>query len=155
MIKTLVVIAVLLIVTVSAAFIIINKESDDRNDEGSDPVSDTISITINGHVLSAQLSDNSSAKAFVERLKNGPVTVHMDHYGGFEIVGELGFSLPKNDRNITTSPGDIILYQGDKVTIYYDVNTYSFTKLGKISDTSQSELKSIIGSGSVNVTFSL
>lgn len=114
-----------------------------------------IYIKINDNVLSATLEDNSSSKALVDKLKQGDITIKMSDYGNFEKVGELGFSLPANDKSITTQPGDIILYQKDKITIYYDTNTWDFTKLGKIDNVSQNELKKILGDGDVSVTFSL
>ena len=79
----------------------------------------------------------------------------MSDYANFEKVGPLGFSLPRNDKSITTTPGDIILYQGNQITIYYDTNTWNFTKLGKIENLTQKELKEILGNGDVTVTFSL
>lgn len=112
-----------------------------------------LSIEVNGHTLTATWNDNSSAAAFVARLKEGPVTVSMHDYGDFEKVGPLGFSLPRNDTSITTVPGDVILYQGNQITIYYDTNSWSFTRLACINDTSN--LRSILGSGNVTVTFSI
>lgn len=114
-----------------------------------------IYIKVNDSVLSATLDDNSSSKALVDKLKQGDITIHMSDYGNFEKVGELGFILPANDKNITTEPGDIILYQKDKITIYYDTNTWNFTKLGKIDNVNKNELKKILGDGDVSVTFSL
>ncbi len=67
----------------------------------------------------------------------------------------MGFSLPINDKNITTEAGDLILYQGNQITLYYDTNTWSFTKLGKVQNVSQKELKEILGTGNVELTFSL
>lgn len=79
----------------------------------------------------------------------------MSDYGNFEKVGNLGTTLPRNDTRITTSPGDIILYQGSSITIYYDTNTWSFTRLGKINGVTREELLSALGKDSVQVTFSL
>ena len=79
----------------------------------------------------------------------------MHDYGSFEKVGPLGSSLPANDTQITTEPGDVILYQGNQITIYYDVNSWNFTRLGKVQDLSQKELNSILGDGDVTVRFSL
>ena len=110
---------------------------------------------VNGKVLSILASDNSSADAFLDLLKTGDVTIDMHDYGSFEKVGPLGTTLPKNDEQITTEPGDVILYQGNQVTIYYDVNSWSFTRLGKVQGVSQAELKEILGEGNVTVTFSL
>ena len=84
------------------------------------------------HTLTATLADNSSAVAFYEELQKAPVTVKMHDYGSFEKVGSLPKSLPRNDKQITTKAGDIILYQGNQITIYYDTNSWNFTCLGKV-----------------------
>ncbi len=114
-----------------------------------------LNITVGSKTLTATLADNSSAQALAERLKISPITVEMHDYGNFEKVGSLGFDLPRNDEQITTSAGDIILYQGNQITIYYDTNSWNFTKLGKIENITKSELLSILGQGNVAVTFSL
>ena len=110
---------------------------------------------VNGAILQIRPENNSSAVAFIELLRNGDVTVEMHDYGSFEKVGPLGTMLPRNDAEITTGPGDVILYQGDQITIYYDVNSWNFTRLGKVQNVSRDELKSILGSGDVTVRFSL
>ena len=120
--------------------------------EGDQPM---IYAHVNGKVLKILAAENSSADAFLDHLKAGDVTVDMHDYGSFEKVGSLGTSLPRNDEQITTEPGDVILYQGDQITIYYDVNSWSFTRLGKVQDLSQAELKEILGDGNVTITFSL
>ena len=103
--------------------------------------------------LTATLENNSSAVAFYELLKKGAVTISMSDYGNFEKVGSLGTTLPRNDKQITTSAGDIILYQGNQITIYYDKNSWNFTRLGKVEDVSQ--LKKILGKGDVTAVFSI
>lgn len=113
-----------------------------------------LKIEANGNVLYADFEDNNSADAFIELLRTESVTVNMHDYGNFEKVGDLGHTLPRNDTQITTEPGDVILYQGNQITIYYDVNTWSFTKLAHIN-ISQSDLKAFLGEGNVAVTFSL
>jgi len=105
------------------------------------------------HTLTATLENNSSAEAFYELLKKGAVTISMSDYGNFEKVGSLGTTLPRNDKQITTSAGDIILYQGNQITIYYDKNSWNFTRLGKVEDVSQ--LKTILGKGDVTAVFSI
>ena len=112
-------------------------------------------ITVNGTTLTATLANNSSAEAFRELLAKGPVTVEMHDYGNFEKVGPLGQSLPTNNQQITTEAGDIILYQGNQITIYYDRNSWNFTRLGKINGVTSQQLRDILGSGDVSVTFSL
>ena len=116
---------------------------------------DEIIIKVNGRVLNVKLEDNSSAKAFAEKLKSGGITISAHDYGNFEKVGNLGFNLPTNDKNITTEAGDLILYQGNQITLYYDTNSWNFTKLGKVQNVLQNELKEILGSGNVELTFSL
>lgn len=111
-------------------------------------------LIIKNTKISAKLEDNSSAQALAEKLAEGDITVEAHDYGNFEKVGELGFSLPTNDEQMTTESGDIILYQGDKLTVYYDENSWSFTKLGHI-DMPQNELKALLGDGDVSITLSL
>ena len=114
-------------------------------------------VQIGGTVWVATLEDNPSVTAWKELLAKGPLTVDMSDYGGFEKVGGIGTDLPQTNRQITTRPGDIILYQGSSVTIYYDENTWSFTPLGHINGVSESELREVLnaGGGNVSVTFSL
>lgn len=112
-----------------------------------------LKITVGDYELLATFEDNSSAREFQTLLAQGPVTVSMDDYGGFEKVGSLGTTLTRNDTQITTQPGDVILYQGNQITIYYGTNTWSFTRLARIDD--PTDLKQKLGSGSVSVTFSL
>lgn len=107
-------------------------------------------------VLEMELADNASAKAFEERLQKGDVTVTMNDYGNFEKVGELGFELVRTDENITTEPGDVILYLGTNITIYYDTNSWNFTLLGKIKNmTRETMLQFFGGKGEVTVRFSI
>ncbi len=110
-------------------------------------------IEANGHTFYAALEDNSSAEAFAANLSSGPINVDMHDYGNFEKVGSLPWSLPRNDEDITTVPGDVILYQGNQITIYYDQNTWDFTRLAKIGNTSREELPEAFGNGNVTVAF--
>lgn len=110
---------------------------------------------VNDSILPILAIENSSADAFLELLKTGDVTIDMHDYSSFEKVGPLETTIPRNDTQVTTEPGDVILYQGNQVTIYYDVNSWSFTLLGKVQGLSQAELKKILGNGNVTVTFSL
>lgn len=114
-----------------------------------------INIEVNNHTLTATLADNSSAEAFAELLKKEPLTIEMDDYSNFEKVGTLPEALPRNDEKINTDAGDLILYQGNKFVMYYDTNSWTFTRLGHLNDISKSELQQILGEGSVTVTISL
>ena len=133
------------------------KETDVKESEtGEDMIEENVFYITAGQVtFKAYFADNSSALGFKEKLSDSDVTVSMHDYGNFEKVGQLGFSLPRNDTRITTEPGDVILYQGNQITVYYDTNTWSFTRLGKIENASREELLSAFGDGEVTVTFSL
>lgn len=103
----------------------------------------------------AALEDNTSAEALTEKLNSAPLTLTMKDYGGFEKVGDLPWQLPQNDRQITTVPGDVILYQGDKITVYYGENTWNFTRLARIGNVSREELLAALGEGETTVGFYL
>lgn len=126
-------------------------------DENTKPVRNTcvLVIEVGEKLFYANLEDNSSAKALIEKLNSGPITVDMHDYGNFEKVGSLPWELPRNDESITTVPGDIILYQGNQITIYYDENSWSFTRLAKIENTSKEELLAALGDGDVSVSLYL
>ena len=112
-------------------------------------------IKINNKALNIELEDNSATIELKKRLQNGDVVVNAHEYGGFEKVGNLGFSLPREDTNITTSAGDIVLYQGNQISLFYNSNSWSYTKLGKIQNVSSNELKNILGNGDVTIIFTL
>ncbi len=133
----------------------IQDESGDteRSGESVNEQAKVISLTIADESFIVTLADNSSAEALKELLDKGELTINMSDYGGFEKVGSLGESLPTNDKQMTTKLGDVILYQGDKLVIYYDTNSWSFTKLGEIENTEN--LKEALGKGEVTVTMSI
>ena len=114
-----------------------------------------ITITINGTTMNAVFNDNSSSRALYGVLQNGSITINMRDYGGMEKVGNLPKSLPRNDTPTDTDAGDLILYQGRAFVIYYDTNSWDFTPLGKIEGVSKSELKKILGSGSVTAILAI
>ena len=112
-------------------------------------------IDVNGNTLYADFADNASAEEFKEKLKDGAISVHLEDYGNFEKVGDLPWSITRSDTNITTVPGDVILYQGNMITIYYSENTWNFTYLARIPDATRESLLEVLGQGDVEVTFSL
>ncbi len=112
-------------------------------------------IKIGDHVLTATLVENTSVTALKEALSKGPITINMRDYGSMEKVGSLGLDLPRNDEQITTQAGDLILYQGNAFVIYYAPNSWNFTRLGKINHVTAEELREILGDGNVTITLSL
>ena len=123
--------------------------------EGNTEADNVMTISANGHVFTATLEENSSAQALKDMLRQGPLTIDMRDYANMEKVGEIGADLPTNDEQISTVPGDIILYQGNSLVIYYDTNDWNFTRLGKIENVTGEELKEALGDGDVTVTFTL
>ena len=112
-----------------------------------------IKAIINNKELSIELDNNEATNKLLEKLNNNNIEISLADYGNFEKVGDLGFSLPTNDINITTKPGDIVLYQGNKIVIFYDSNTWSYTKLGHITNIKKEELISILGKTNINIIF--
>lgn len=114
-----------------------------------------IQITVGDTTFTAIPEENSSADALIALLEKEPITVHMSDYAGMEKVGSLGTSLPRNDTYISVDAGDVILYQGNQITIYYGTNSWSFTKLAVIQNATKERLLEALGSNDVDVTFSL
>jgi hypothetical protein len=115
----------------------------------------SMNIVIGDTVLTATLAENSSVDALKEALSAGPITLNMRDYGNMEKVGPLGMDLPRNDQQITTEAGDIILYQGNALVIYYAPNSWNFTRLGRINNVTAEDLREILGDGNVTITLSL
>jgi len=130
-------------------------ETDTNQDNSNVMEANSMNIKIGDIVLTATLVENSSVDALKEALSEGPITVNMRDYGSMEKVGSLGMELPRNDEQITTEAGDIILYQGNALVIYYAPNSWNFTRLGKINNVTAEELREILGDGNVIITLSL
>ena len=112
-------------------------------------------ITINGQTQSVTLVENAATKTLVEKLQQAPVTVTLNSSGGFEIWGALGFSLPTSNQQITAQPGDVNLYSGSNICIFYGSNSWSYTRLGKIDGLSESELRTFLKAGESNISVTL
>lgn len=112
-------------------------------------------IRTSDRVFYATLESNRSAQALVEKLNAEALTLVMSDYGHFEKVGTLPWVLPESNEDITTGPGDVILYQGDKLTLYYDTNRWNFTKVAHIGNATKEALLEALGEGDAVVTFSL
>ena len=116
-----------------------------------------MNIKINGKTMSVVLEDNSATRKLLELLKEKSITYVAEDYGGFEKVGPLGYSLPTSNTQITTEAGDVILYSGNQIVLFYGSNSWSYTRLGRIRYGSLQELKDFLhaGKGDVDVTLSV
>ena len=125
-------------------------EKQDEPEEGAD-----FKMMIGATRVNVEWEGNESVKALLELAKGGPLTVQMSMYGGFEQVGSLGTSLPRNDTQTTTQAGDIVLYSGDQIVVFYGSNSWAYTRLGHITDKTAGELAELLGHGGVTITLSV
>ena len=112
-----------------------------------------MNVNVNGQDFTATLEQNSAVSALVQMIENGPVTLQLSDYAGFEKVGPLGQSLPASNSQTTTQTGDIVLYQGNQIVMFYGSNSWSYTRIGRIDDLTGWE--EALGSGDVTVTLSV
>ena len=129
--------------------------------ESADPVQSSaeenkmkseLTMKINGETVTVEWEDNESVSALRELASESPITIQTSLYGGFEQVGSIGRSLPRNDERITTEAGDIVLYSGNQFVVFYGSNTWSYTKLGHITDKTPSELTALLENDNVTIT---
>ena len=112
-----------------------------------------MTLQIGNSSFTATLESNEAVDALVDMMREAPVVIQMSDYSGFEKVGSLGTSLPASNQQTTTQSGDIVLYNGNQIVVFYGSNSWSYTRLGRIDDLSGWE--DALGSGDVTVTFSL
>ena len=134
----------------------VHKEDNIETDTQDNMEEDTVmnmNVQVGDVVFSATLEKNEAVDAFVEMMQENPVVIQMSDYSGFEKVGSLGTSLPSSNSQTTTHAGDIVLYNGNQIVIFYGSNSWSYTRLGHIDDLTGWE--EALGSGGVTVSFSL
>lgn len=113
----------------------------------------TVYLTVEGVTFPATFADNQGAEALADLLTDGPLTLSLEDYSGFEKVGSLGQSLPTSNTHISTQSGDIVLYQGNQIVLFYGSNAWSYTRLGQVTDLTG--WQEALGHGDVTVTLSL
>ena len=112
-----------------------------------------MNVQIGDYTFAATLEDNAAVDAFAEMMKEESIVIQMRDYSGFEKVGSLGRDLPSSDIQMVTKAGDIVLYNGNQIVMFYGSNSWRYTRIGKIDDLSDWE--EALGSGDVAVTFSI
>ena len=132
------------------------KETLDRqlNNEAteSEETETMLQMKIGNTSVTVNWEDNESVEALKELCQDGPLTIQMSMYGGFEQVGSIGQSLPRNDSQTTTQAGDIVLYSGNQIVVFYGSNSWAYTRLGRITDQSAQEMAELLGNGDVTIT---
>ena len=128
-----------------------------KNDENADTTEETetenmLKLYINDEEIPVTWEENKSVKVLENLAGESPVVIDMSMYGGFEQVGSIGQSLTRNDKQMTTSAGDIVLYSGNQLVVFYGSNSWAYTKLGHIDGKTKEELSDILGKGDVTIT---
>lgn len=131
-----------------------NSQEDQNPDAEQEITEMKMKVQIGDTIFKATLADNSSVDALKELMADGPLTLNMSDYANMEKGADLGVTLPQNNEQMNTQAGDIILYQGRTFVIYYDINSWSLTPIGKIDNVDAEELREVLGTGDVTVTLS-
>ena len=138
-----------------------NKENGESPVEGGEPETESeesekmLQMTIGETLVDVEWEDNGSVEALKELCQEGPLTIRMSMYGGFEQVGSIGQSLPRDDNQTTTQAGDIVLYAGDQIVVFYGSNSWAYTRLGHITDKTAQEMAELLGNGDVTITIEM
>ena len=129
------------------------------NSSVSDPDVDTggYALKISGPngIVYADFASTTAAEDLMEYLKTSALNVNLHDYGSFEKVGNIGISLSKSDRELHTGPGDIVLYNGNSIVIFYGNNSWDYTPLARISDATVESMKAFLGNGDVSLVLSV
>lgn len=132
-----------------------SKSEESMTDSKERLAENMLKLFINDEEISVTWEENESVKALNNLAEDSPIIIDMSMYGGFEQVGSIGQSIPRNDKHMTTSAGDIVLYSGNQLVIFYGSNSWAYTKLGHIDNKSEEELGRLLGSGNITITVSV
>ena len=130
-------------------------QSETSKETEEEPAVKTLTMKIGDTTVAVDWEENESVAALRELVKDKPLTVQMSMYGGFEQVGSLGTSLPRNDSQTTTAAGDIVLYSGNQIVVFYGSNSWAYTRLGHVTDKTAAEMAELLGNGNVTIEISL
>ena len=129
--------------------------TEEETGDGKGDEESVMTVKIGESSVQVYWEDNESVEALKSLAEKGDITIQMSMYGGFEQVGSLGESLPRNDKQTTTNSGDIVLYSGDQIVVFYGSNSWAYTRLGHISDKDDSQMKELLSNGDVTLTISV
>lgn len=108
-------------------------------------------LSINGTEVSVNWEDNESVAELISYTQNESIMVNTTIYGGFEQVGSLPQRFSRNDVQMTTEPGDVVLYSGNQLVLFFGSNSWSYTKLGHIEELSVEELSELLGGSEAKI----
>ena len=114
-------------------------------------VENTMRLFIGETEVPVTWEENASVDALKELC---PLTIQMSMYGGFEQVGPIGQSIVRDDQQTSTDYGDIVLYSGNQIVIFYGTNSWAYTRLGHV-ELSQQEMRDLLANGDVTITFEI
>ena len=130
-----------------------NTDTSENNNTQEDETEMKMNVQIGDYTFTATLEQNQAVSEFVEMMRESPVTIEMSDYSGFEKVGPLGKGLTTDNHQTTTAEGDIVLYSGNQIVIFYGPNSWSYTRIGKIDDLAN--WKKALGRGDITAVFTV
>ena len=122
---------------------------------GSEQEAEAMKLWIGETAVAVAWEDNDAVRALRELVAEQPLTIEMSMYGGFEQVGSIGTELPRSDAQTTTRAGDIVLYAGDQMVVFYGSNSWAYTRLGRVTDKTAGEMAALLSHGDVTITVSI
>jgi len=119
---------------------------------GNEQEAEAMKMWIGETAVAVAWEDNDAVRALRKLVVERPLTIEMSMYGGFEQVGSIGTDLPRNDVRTTTQAGDIVLYAGDQMVVFYGSNSWAYTRLGRVTDKTAGEMAERLAHGDVSIT---
>ena len=130
-------------------------EDEATQEDTREDIEAMLQMRIGDTAVTVEWEDNESVQALRDLCTDNPLTIQMSMYGGFEQVGSIGQSLPRDDRQTTTGAGDIVLYSGNQIVVFYGSNSWAYTRLGHITDQNAAGMSELLGNGDVTITISM
>ena len=122
---------------------------------GSEQEAEAMKLWIGETAVAVDWEDNDAVRALSAMVAEQPLTIEMSMYGGFEQVGSIGTNLPRSDVQTTTRAGDIALYAGNQMVVFYGSNSWAYTRLGRVTDKTAGEMAALLSHGDVTITVSI
>ena len=128
---------------------------EEENETPEEEKKEMLQMKIGDTAVAVEWEENESVKALAALCREAPLSIELSMYGGFEQVGPIGSSLPRSDVQTTTAAGDIVLYAGNQIVVFYGSNSWAYTRLGHITDKNAAEMAELLGQGDVRLSLSI